>query len=310
MEQHTEEIHKKSWYDKSYKILAIIPIILVVLSLIYLFNFYSKNNDLMYKDVSLSGGTTITLKGDIDSNKLETELKLKFIDINFRKLTDIRTGKPIAFIIESSSSSEELKGEIEKSLGYKLNDENSSTEFTGPILSQSFYRELLKVVFISFVLMALVIFIIFGESKLIKAVSAAISFSAVKLTFPAKPSVTVIAFIVGVVAIVYCLTKVKIKKDYYYVIIAALILLISLVFPKYYLMFPIVLILFLMYLSESLPSIAVIFAAFSDIVFALVIVDFMEIKLSAAGIAAFLMLIGYSVDTDILLTSRALKRGE
>src|SRR3989344_5109026 len=101
MEQHTEEIHKKSWYDKSYKILAIIPIILVVLSLIYLFNFYSKNNDLMYKDVSLSGGTTITLKGDIDSNKLETELKLKFIDINFRKLTDIRTGKPIAFIIES-----------------------------------------------------------------------------------------------------------------------------------------------------------------------------------------------------------------
>ena len=31
-------------------------------------------------------------------------------------------------------------------------------------------------------------------------------------------------------------------------------------------------------------------------------------KLSAAGIAAFLMLIGYSVDTDILLTTRALKR--
>jgi len=33
-------------------------------------------------------------------------------------------------------------------------------------------------------------------------------------------------------------------------------------------------------------------------------------KISAAGIAAFLMLIGYSVDTDILLTSRALKSKE
>ena len=30
-------------------------------------------------------------------------------------------------------------------------------------------------------------------------------------------------------------------------------------------------------------------------------------KLSAAGIAAFLMLVGYSVDTDVLLTTRALK---
>jgi len=33
-------------------------------------------------------------------------------------------------------------------------------------------------------------------------------------------------------------------------------------------------------------------------------------KLSTAGIAAFLMLIGYSVDTDILLSSHLLKRKE
>ena len=33
-------------------------------------------------------------------------------------------------------------------------------------------------------------------------------------------------------------------------------------------------------------------------------------RLSTAGIAAFLMLIGYSVDTDILLSTRVLKRKE
>jgi len=33
-------------------------------------------------------------------------------------------------------------------------------------------------------------------------------------------------------------------------------------------------------------------------------------KLSTAGVAAFLMLIGYSVDTDILLSARVLKRAE
>ncbi len=43
---------------------------------------------------------------------------------------------------------------------------------------------------------------------------------------------------------------------------------------------------------------------------ALAIINFFEIKISAAGIAAFLMLIGYSVDTDILLTTRALKKKE
>ena len=43
---------------------------------------------------------------------------------------------------------------------------------------------------------------------------------------------------------------------------------------------------------------------------ALALVNFIGIKISAAGIAAFLMLIGYSVDTDILLTTRALKRRE
>jgi preprotein translocase subunit SecF len=36
----------------------------------------------------------------------------------------------------------------------------------------------------------------------------------------------------------------------------------------------------------------------------------MGVKISTAGIAAFLMLIGYSVDTDILLTIRVLKRKE
>ena len=34
------------------------------------------------------------------------------------------------------------------------------------------------------------------------------------------------------------------------------------------------------------------------------------IKLGTAGIAAFLMLIGYSVDTDILLSSKVLRRKE
>ncbi|MBI4140767.1 hypothetical protein HY485_02925 [Candidatus Woesearchaeota archaeon] len=60
----------------------------------------------------------------------------------------------------------------------------------------------------------------------------------------------------------------------------------------------------------AVPSFFVILAAFSDIVSTLAVISFLDIKLSTAGIAAFLMLIGYSVDTDILLTTKVYKRRE
>ena len=58
------------------------------------------------------------------------------------------------------------------------------------------------------------------------------------------------------------------------------------------------------------PSFFVILAATSDILCTLAVVSLLGIKLTTAGVAAFLMLIGYSVDTDILLTTRVLKRKE
>ena len=64
------------------------------------------------------------------------------------------------------------------------------------------------------------------------------------------------------------------------------------------------------YFKTLAPSMAVILAAFSDIVVTLAVFNLTGIKLSTAGIAAFLMLIGYSVDTDILLSTRVLKRKE
>ena len=64
------------------------------------------------------------------------------------------------------------------------------------------------------------------------------------------------------------------------------------------------------YFRVLIPSLAVIAAAFSDIVVTLAVFNLTGIKLSTAGVAAFLMLIGYSVDTDMVLTTRVLKRTE
>jgi preprotein translocase subunit SecF len=58
------------------------------------------------------------------------------------------------------------------------------------------------------------------------------------------------------------------------------------------------------------PSMAVILAALSDIIIALGGMSLFGIPLSLASVGALLLLIGYSVDTDILLTTRVLKRRE
>jgi preprotein translocase subunit SecF len=64
------------------------------------------------------------------------------------------------------------------------------------------------------------------------------------------------------------------------------------------------------YVRMSIPSAAVVLAAVSTLLFTIAVVDLMQMRISTAGIAAFLMLIGYSVDTDILLSTRVLKRTE
>jgi preprotein translocase subunit SecF len=56
------------------------------------------------------------------------------------------------------------------------------------------------------------------------------------------------------------------------------------------------------------PSIAVVVSAFSDIVIPLALMNVFGIKLSLGAVAALLMLIGYSVDSDILLNNHILRR--
>jgi preprotein translocase subunit SecF len=56
------------------------------------------------------------------------------------------------------------------------------------------------------------------------------------------------------------------------------------------------------------PSLAIVVSAFSDIVIPLAIMGLVGIKLSLGTVAALLMLIGYSVDSDILLNNHILRR--
>jgi len=65
-----------------------------------------------------------------------------------------------------------------------------------------------------------------------------------------------------------------------------------------------------LYFRAALPCFYAVFSVVADILFAMSMCVVFDIRLATAGIAAFLMLIGYSIDTDILLTTRVLKRKE
>lgn len=222
-ESQSSITHKKNWYDKSYKILLIPPIALLLISLIYLGIFYQKNNDLFYTDVSIKGGTTITLFSQINSEEIRNSLIEEFPDISVRTISDLRTGEQHGIIVESTANVELLRPALEEAIGFTLTEDNSSVEFTGSALSSSFYKQLRSSLLIAFICMALVVFIVF---------------------------------------------------------------------------------------RSFIPSAAVILAAFADIIMTIAVIDIMGINLSLAGIVAILMLIGYSVDTDILLTTRVLKNRE
>ena len=223
MEEKKEKKKFEKFHDKYYKILLLIPAIILLFSFIYMAIFYSNNGDFIYRDVSLTGGTSVTIYEEIDANKLQQDLSDKLEDINTRVIYDLFTGQQEAVIIETKSGGEETKQIIEEYLGYNLTVENSSFEFTGSALSESFYRQLLIAILFAFIFMAIVVFIIF---------------------------------------------------------------------------------------RTLVPSVAVIISAFADIFMTLVLFNILGLKMSTAGIVAFLMLIGYSVDTDILLTTRILKRYE
>ena len=268
MDESTKTIGKKNWYDKSHKIALIIPILLIIFSLGYMVFFYNTHGDFIKKDISLIGGTSVEIYEKLDINKLQTDLSSKLPDLNIREIFDLTTREQKAVVIETTADGTTTKSILEDYLGYSLTEKNSSFEFTGALLSQSIYVQLLLAVLFAFLLMGWVIFILFSKSFKFKIILSVIT------------ALSPILFFLRVLPITYSiiLTLVCIAASFF------------------------------IYFKSSIPSFIIVTCAFADILMTLTVVNILGIKVSTAGIVAFLMLIGYSIDTDILLTNRLLKK--
>lgn len=218
-------------YDKKYRLLLIIPFLMLFLALVQIGYQVYTTGDFVEKDVTLKGGVTVTIpfNEDIDATNIEKQISSNFQNngISVRILRS--AGTIVGILVEADidgndkSQVENLLNAIESSLKIDLIKVDYGIEIIGSSLGASFFKESLIALAVAFLFMGLVV---------------------------------------------------------------------------------------LIYFRTLIPSAAVLIAAFSDMVVALAVVNILGVKIGTAGIAAFLMLIGYSVDTDILLTVRVLKRKE
>jgi len=212
------------FYINNLKKLQLIPIIILVISMGSLFYAYSTTGQFLDKDISLKGGSTITINTDKDTTNIESFLNSRFGNAEFsvRKLTKFGTSVPEGVIIETNFDKiDDIKAALEDFLKIKLTNNNFSVEITGASLGKAFSSQIIIAMIFAFIFMAIVIFITF---------------------------------------------------------------------------------------RVFVPSVAVIFAAIFDMIVAMAGMNILGIKLSISTAAALLLLIGYSVDTDILLTTKILKR--
>jgi preprotein translocase subunit SecF len=270
MEEKKKFISKfREAYDKHYKLLIILTALLIVLSFASMALFYVHNHDFINKDISLLGGTSVTIYGaNFNINQMKLDLTKSLGDIDINSLKDVFTQQQKAVIIQTSLDAKTAKPILENYLGYSLTDQNSSFESTSSSLGSGFYQQLLVAVLIAFSFMGVVVYFLFGKGKWIKLLLILLAILSPFLFFVLKAVSIDFALILSLVT-----------------------LLVSL----------------FIYWRFNVPSFAVVLSAFADILMTLVVIDLMGMKLSSAGIIAFLMLIGYSVDTDILLTNRVLK---
>ena len=258
----------ENYYNKNYKKALIVPAVLLVISFLLVLSFYIETGDIINKDVSLTGGTSITIITDLSKSDLESRISNSISDFEIKEISDNAGNRLQVVVITPEENTEILKDSLEKILGHELTTENSSIETTSSSLSDDFYRQLIIAVILAFFWMAAVVFLIFAKGKKLKAKVVALNL--------------LLGFFMG---------KLFLTLDF----IISIILFFALAGYLVYI-----------YIKNSVPAFAVMLSAFSGIIMTLAVVNLIGMKLSTAGIVAFLMLIGYSVDTDILLTTRIL----
>ena len=152
----------EEFYNKNYKKFMIIPLLILLSSLLIIGLNYQKYGSFFQRDVSLQGGSAISIINiqNIDRQVLEDYLRKEVNqDIFVRSGIDALT-KAQRFEIEAGENVDEnIVLEKIKAKGIELTKDNYSIKKTSAILGESTYKEIFMSMLIAFVFMAIVVFI-------------------------------------------------------------------------------------------------------------------------------------------------------
>jgi len=149
----------KKIYEDNYKVLLIIPFLLLLLAVGQISYQYSSTGDFVNRGVELKGGITLTIpEKSYNIDELEEFLNTELEgDISVRRLS-----QTMGLLIEASDVTEEdLLEKVQLQLGELDAEKDYSIEEMGSSLGSSFFSEIIKAIMIAFILMAIVVFITF-----------------------------------------------------------------------------------------------------------------------------------------------------
>lgn len=147
-----------------YKLLLIIPILLLLLSLVQIGYQYSTTGDFTNRGISLKGGSTITIiKAGIPVSELEQSLPQQFpsLDVTVRTFSSagITTGVSIDSSAQDTETVNHLLSSITQLVPLEKND--YSVEVVGSSLGDDFFKQMLIALAFSFALMGIVVILYF-----------------------------------------------------------------------------------------------------------------------------------------------------
>lgn len=244
--------------------------ILFIVSIVFLVVKQANTGSFFERDITLSGGTTLTFQTtqSISKTPFENHLESIFGQNIVLKTTTLNSETGLTeYYIESAVQDQAKIASARQYISEqaKISENSISTQFIGSSLGQSFFTDILRALIGAFVLMAAVVFAIFATKTLER----------------------IGAIILGLIIGVLLVTASSTASFYVWLAISA--------------------IFFVVLSFRNLPSFYVVFAASAAIVDAMLVVNLIGLKVSTGGLAAFLMLVGYSVDTDILITTKIMR---
>ncbi|MDA3855807.1 MAG: hypothetical protein PF569_06090 [Candidatus Woesearchaeota archaeon] len=155
-----------AFYKRNYKRLIIVPALIFIVSLFFIFQAVINDGTPVYRDVSLKGGLSSIVEVDslFSDAELLDSLERNFNDNSFGVSELVDEGSRVGFIIDTDLEEDLLISFLEEYFGENLElGENYNSNFISSTLSGTFFKQAVYILFVAFVLMSIVIFLYFKE---------------------------------------------------------------------------------------------------------------------------------------------------